>query len=96
MSYPHQKDPRKCQEAVQTRGLMMHYHQCTLKVVKDGFCRIHHPEAVAERRKKVEARQAESYARQPWVLLANAKEEITKLQAKIKRLEKKIRSLQNK
>lgn len=53
MSYPRQKDPNKCPEIVPTSGLRMNYHQCNGKVVKDGYCRIHHPDAV-------KARQAES------------------------------------
>lgn len=40
----------RCQKEVRTHGLGFgHYHQCTRRAVEDGFCKLHHPDAVAKR-----------------------------------------------
>jgi hypothetical protein len=52
-------------------------------VWKDGVCKIHHPESVAERRRKSE----EHYKKHsPYAAMKRAYEKIDELQAEIKRL----------
>lgn len=46
-------DPNKCKEQVRDGASYIDpYHQCHRKVVIDGYCRQHHPDAVTERRRK--------------------------------------------
>jgi hypothetical protein len=76
-------DPEKCPEWVSTPGMRMKLHQCTKLIWKDGFCKIHHPEKVAERQRKSE----ENYRlTSPWEKLRLAYEKIEKLELEIQRL----------
>ena len=42
-------DTEKCKEKVWNK---FYHHQCTKKVWKDGYCKIHHPESVKAREEK--------------------------------------------
>ena len=77
-------DPKMCQTEVPTPGLRGVYsHQCTKPVWKDGVCKIHHAESVAERQRKSE----EHYKNHsPHAALMRAFDKIAELQAEIKRL----------
>ena len=66
MNYPREKDTNKCPEIVPTAGLRMSYHQCRMKVCKDGYCRVHHPDAVKARREAAQVRYNEQQAKPPW------------------------------
>lgn len=68
--------PNKCPTVVPTQGLRMNYHQCQMKIVKDGFCRIHHPEAVEARVKATSARYEEKQKQSHWMQLKTAQKEL--------------------
>ncbi len=57
----------------------MHYHQCELPVLKDGYCRVHHPDAVKARREASHARYEEIAKRSPWNQLKTAHDRINAL-----------------
>ena len=48
-----------CKEMVHSGGRSVSFHQCSRKAVKDGYCRIHHPEAVKARQEKADERYRE-------------------------------------
>ena len=54
-------------------------HQCKLKVVKDGFCRLHHPDSVKARGEAAHQRYLESVKNSTWMQLKRANEEIDRL-----------------
>lgn len=76
-------DPGRCKASVTERG---HWrpHQCRRKPWKDGWCKQHHPDAEAERREQSKKRWEEKFRQDP---LVKAKEEITRLKARIGELE---------
>ena len=67
-------------------------YRCSRKIWKDGYCKQHHPDTVAERNRKAdirrEAKWAEQKANDPWRKLEVAN-------ARIAELEKQIRVLTN-
>jgi Zn-dependent M32 family carboxypeptidase len=67
-------------------------YQCSRKAWKDGYCKQHHPDSVAERaeksRQRSEARWAEQKANDPWRKLEAAN-------ARIAELEEQLRVLTN-
>lgn len=83
MSYPRKSDPTKCPEIVPTTGLRMNYHQCRGKVVKDGYCRVHHPDAVKERRAEAQRKYDEKWAKSPSMLLKGEQERSADLERKL-------------
>ena len=50
----------KCKETVFRQGGSFGGNRCSRKAVKDGFCKQHHPDAVAKRRDERMARKAEN------------------------------------
>ena len=81
--YPKTKDPSKCPEIIPTAGLRMSYHQCRGKVVKDGYCRVHHPDAVKARREEAMRKYEEKLAASPERRLRDAMGCITDLERKL-------------
>ena len=50
----------KCKEKmVPVGGRSVSFHLCFYKATKDGYCGVHHPDAVKRRAEKTEARWAE-------------------------------------
>lgn len=48
-----EEDKTKCQARVRVRGLNWPtYNQCSNKAKRDGYCNVHHPEAVERRKQK--------------------------------------------
>jgi len=45
----------RCQEQVREPGTWPRYRQCSREAVKDGFCKVHHPDAKKARRDKADA-----------------------------------------
>jgi hypothetical protein len=58
-----------------------HGHQCKKPVWKDGYCKVHHPEAVEQRSKDATERWNQKWANSPQMQLHNALEEIKTLRA---------------
>ena len=83
MSYPRQKDPNKCPEIVPTAGVRMSYHQCRGKVVKDGYCRLHHPDAVKERQAEAARKHEEKWANSPFMRLKAEQERCADLERRL-------------
>lgn len=78
--YPTKLNPDKCKEVVNTPGMRgFHYHQCMLPVVKDGYCRLHHPDAVKAREEAVRKRHEENFANSPYMRLADLHDRMSKL-----------------
>lgn len=57
---------------------------CKRNAWKDGYCKIHHPESVAARRAKSEARWEEKKKQSAWYKLEQANKRIAELEGKIK------------
>jgi len=62
-------DPERCRHAVSNGGRSVDFHQCTRKAVKDGYCRLHHPDAVTKRNREAERRRQEKIELSPRVQL---------------------------
>ena len=81
--YPRKKDGSKCREIVATKGMNMHHHQCCNKAVKDGYCRVHHPDAVKTRRDEAMRRYDEKLKKSPAVRLNDALDRISGLEREL-------------
>lgn len=55
-------DPGRCLRLVSAPG-MWHSHQCSRKVVRDGFCTQHHPDSEKKRQDASYAKFAEQHRR---------------------------------
>ena len=51
MSIQKNFNPDRCKEEVQDSG-GWHWYQCQRKPKKDGFCKQHHPDTIAEKQRK--------------------------------------------
>jgi hypothetical protein len=58
-------DETKCKEVV-------HFHQCSRKIWKDGYCKQHHPDSISERHRKSNERYEAAQEKSPWRLLEKA------------------------
>jgi hypothetical protein len=72
----------KCQRQLY-RGTY-HSSPCKRNVWKDGYCRIHHPETVAARHAKREARWEEEKKQSAWYKLEQAEKRIAELEGDVK------------
>jgi len=61
-------DPERCKESICSPGIW-HSHQCQNKAKKDGYCGIHHPDAVKARQDKSDKMHDEKHQRSPWMRL---------------------------
>ena len=70
-----------CKETVypNDRWGSFHPHRCTRKAAKDGFCKMHHPDSVSERRQKSMDRYEQKLANSPYTRLGIAHEKIAEL-----------------
>ena len=57
-----------------------HDHRCFRKTWKDGYCKQHHPDTVAERRRKSMEKWEEKRKQEPWYRLQRANERIKELE----------------
>jgi len=80
----------KCEATVypKERWGTLHGYQCTRKIWKDGYCKIHHPDSVKVRRKKSMERYEENKKKSDWYLLNEANKKIEELEAEIERLKR--------
>ena len=69
----------KCKERVQNEGRWPGSHQCSYKVWKDGYCKIHHPEMVEARRAAADKRYEEKRKLLPSNQLYEAQKQINEL-----------------
>ena len=60
-----------------------HHYECSRNVWKDGYCKQHHPDTVAARQAKIEARYEEKWKQSAPYKLSQANKRITKLEAGI-------------
>lgn len=60
-----------------------HFYACRRHAWKNGYCKQHHPDTVAERRKKSEERYAKNKENDPLFQLVNLKEEYAILEQRI-------------
>ena len=81
-------DPTRCKERVYGIGVW-HDYQCNRKAWKDGYCKQHHPDTVAERRRKSDEKYEKLQENSPWNLLRKANERIKELEAEVERLKTK-------
>ena len=87
----HDLDNSRCKEmGISDGSRSMRYHQCYNKPWKDGYCKIHHPDTVAARRKKSDEQYAIKQKQSPWYLLSEAQKRIAELELGIKKLNKII------
>jgi len=79
----------KCKERVFPSGMAFpRAHQCTRAASKDGYCKTHHPDAVAARKAKSEERWNKQAELSPWRIIERQKEEIERLKSRITELSK--------
>lgn len=77
----------RCKEqGISDGSRSMRYHQCYNKSWKDGYCKIHHPDSVAARRKKSDEQYEIKQKQSPWYLLEQSRKKIQELENEIKRL----------
>ena len=75
---------QQCKQEVHDRqSSWPRFHQCRRKAVKDGYCKQHHPDTVAERERKSKERWDKKWANSPTVRLRKAEEEIKGLKAQL-------------
>jgi hypothetical protein len=48
----------KCKKKISSDSRGFYFHQCTRKIWKDGFCKIHHPESIEKKQKLANQRWA--------------------------------------
>ncbi|MFA5387837.1 MAG: hypothetical protein WC322_05665 [Candidatus Paceibacterota bacterium] len=73
----------RCKEYVPDGGRCVTFHQCYRRAVRDGYCKQHHPEAVAERARKSDELYRKKWENDPISRLIRAKKEIERLRALI-------------
>jgi len=61
--------------------------QCSFKIWKDGYCKIHHPESVAIREAKKAKLYEEKQKNDPWNIISIYREKLDKANARILELE---------
>jgi hypothetical protein len=65
-------NPERCQAQIRDRGrFMLHWHRCTRKATRDGYCTQHHPDTVEQRRAAMERRWNEKRKRDPIYVIAS-------------------------
>jgi len=79
-------DPDRCKASVY-HATIWESHQCSRKPWKDGWCKQHHPDTIAERERIRDLRYKQKRANGPWERLARAQKEIEQLKARIAELE---------
>lgn len=78
----------QCKETViRYTGTWPHAGRCSRKAVRDGYCKQHHPDAVAERERQREERWQKEQENSPWRALERARQEIERLRARVRELE---------
>jgi len=82
-SYDAPVDPNRCRAAVSFGGRAVGFRQCLRKPWKDGWCKQHHPDTVAERRKRQDRMAQQRLENSPIMRLVKARREIEGLQARI-------------
>jgi hypothetical protein len=69
-----------------------HKYRCSRRGKIDGYCKQHHPDIVAERKRKREAAAEAKWQNSPHKKLERAYEKIDRLQARVKELETELAS----
>jgi len=77
------KQPERCSVSVHDEGMWPTFHPCSRNVWKDGYCKQHHPDTVAERRAASDRRYEEKRKAAPWYKVEQANKRIAELEAKI-------------
>ena len=85
-------NPNQCKETV-ADDTGFHFYQCSRKPVKDGYCKQHHPDSVAERRRKAEEKYEAERKKSAWYQLSEARETIEIMQSVIDRLNAEVEEL---
>jgi len=80
-------NPDRCKASVPYGGRSVSFHQCQRAPWKDEWCKQHHPDTEAERRKQSEEEYQRKLEHSPWRQLQKAHEEIARLKARIAELE---------
>ena len=80
--------PEKCKEIVYPSDRYGAFHpgQCSRRAVKDGYCKQHHPDSVAEHERKNTERFKQKQENSPYVLLSQARNRIKELEKEVKKL----------
>jgi TolA-binding protein len=87
-------DKARCKQQVVSPGMRgMFTHQCSRKVWKDGFCKLHHPETVAIRDVKKTEAYYERQKNSPWNIISEYREKLDKANARVAELEQEVTEL---
>ena len=84
-------DPTRCKASVHSNDRAAHIYQCRRKTTKDGWCRQHHPDAVAARDKASTKAYQVRLERSPPVQLGRAIKELDRLRKSLARKEAALR-----
>ena len=74
-------DPARCKEAVYSGDIWSGYVPCSRKVWKDGYCKQHHPDTVAERKRKADEKWRLAQENSPYTRLEKAIARVKQLEA---------------
>lgn len=86
--------PQQCKEEVSDRWTRWpRFYQCKRAAVKDGYCKQHHPDAVAKRRVEADERWKAKFKAHPVFQLIDARKEIAALKSEIERLKAELERL---
>lgn len=83
---------KRCSETVTSPDGWRTY-QCQRNATRDGFCKQHHPDSVAERDRQKDERFKKKQESSPWHRLARANEEIARQKKIIRRLSRQVARL---
>jgi predicted RNA-binding protein with PUA-like domain len=85
--------PGYCIAAVKSAGMVFVYHQCRNKAKIDGFCSIHHPDAVKKRQLEKDEREQKRWEASPFQQLLKKSREVGALKETIRQQDKIIEKL---
>lgn len=87
--------PVKCKQKVYDRSMRFpRPYQCSFNAVKDGFCKIHHPDTVKAREEKSLARWDAEREKSPFALLQKQIERNKQLEAALSAAEQRAEGME--
>lgn len=90
MSRARLSEVKRCKERVHNPGTTVFFHRCPFRVVRDGYCKVHHPDSYEQRREKSDMLWHARRKRDPLFL---AHQEIKRLNKRIRELQKELRQV---
>lgn len=97
MKNKNEKPREKCKEMVVPSGRYGSFHtrRCHFMAVKDGYCKMHHPDSVKKREELSKKRFDKKRSETSWYKLKLARTEIEELKTEIVRLKAEVSRLRD-